>query len=105
ICDLIADVRALTPSEAAEKVKPDRAAVLQWLERLETQLRGLLMKRWELARARLDDLAGRRCFTNPLDRIRDEERRLDERSERILRAVKQRLEAAKRRLESLAARL
>ena len=63
------------------------------------------MKRLETARARLDDLAGRRCFTAPLERIRDEERRLDDWNERLERAMRQRLETAGRRLESLAARL
>ena len=105
IADLVADVRALTPSEAAEKVTPDRVAVLSWLEGLETRLRGLLLKRLETARARLDDLAGRRCFTAPLERVRDEERRLDDWNERLGRAMRQRLETAGRRLESLAAQL
>ena len=94
IADLVADLRALTPSEAAEKVTPDRAAVLDWLEKLEARLRGLLMQQLELARARLDDLAGRRCFTAPLERIRDEERRLDDWNDRLQRATRQRLETA-----------
>ena len=105
IADLVADCRALTPSEAAEKVTPDRAAVLDWLEKQETRWRGLLMKQLEQARARLEDLAGRRCFAAPLDRIRDEERRLDDWNERLGRAMGQRLEAAQRRLEALAAHL
>jgi exodeoxyribonuclease VII large subunit len=105
IADLVADLRALTPSEAAEKVTPDRAAVLDWLEKQATRWRGLLLKQLESARARLDDLAGRRCFTAPLDRVRDEERRLDDWNDRLQRAMTQRLEAAQRRLESLAAQL
>ena len=84
---------------------PDRAAVLDWLEKQETRWRGLLMKQLEQARIRLVDLAGRRCFTAPLDRIRDEERRLDDWNERLGRATGQRLEAARRRLEALAAHL
>lgn len=105
IADLVADVRALTPSEAAEKVTPDRIAVMDWLESLETRLRGLLVKRLETARDRLDALAGRRCFTAPLERIRDEERRLDDWNERLERAMRQRLETDQRRLEALAAQL
>jgi exodeoxyribonuclease VII large subunit len=105
IADLVADMRALTPSEAAEKVTPDRIAVMTWLESLETRLRGLLMKRLETARDRLDALAERRCFTAPLERIRDEERRLDDWNERLERAMRQRLETDQRRLEALAAQL
>jgi exodeoxyribonuclease VII large subunit len=105
ISDLVADVRGLTPSEAAEKVTPDRAAVMDWLEKLETRLRGLLMKRLEAARDQLYSLASRRCFTAPLERIRDEERRLDDWGERLNRVMRQRLETARRRLEAEAARL
>ncbi len=105
IADLVADQRALTPSEAAEKVTPDRAAVLDWLEKQETRWRSLLMKQLEQARIRLVDLADRRCFTAPLDRIRDEERRLDDWNERLGRAMGQRLEVGRRRLEALAAHL
>jgi exodeoxyribonuclease VII large subunit len=105
IADLVADLRALTPSEAAEKVAPDRAKVLEWLETREERLRALLWNRLELARARLDDLAGRRCFRAPLERVRDEERRLDEWADRLGRAARQRLDDARRRLEAAAARL
>jgi exodeoxyribonuclease VII large subunit len=105
IADLVADVRALTPSEAAEKVAPDRAAVLDWLEKQETRWRGQLMKQLTQARARLEDLAGRRCFSEPLERIRDEERRLDDWTERLRRAAAQKMESVGRRLEALAAQL
>ncbi len=105
IADHVADVRALTPSEAAERVVPDGAKVLDWLGELEGRLRQLLLRKLELARGRIDDLAKRRCFREPLERVREEERRLDERSERLERAIRQRLDQSKRRLEAEAARL
>jgi exodeoxyribonuclease VII large subunit len=105
IADLVADVRALTPSEAAERVVPDGTKVLEWLGDLEGRLRLLLRRRVDLARARLDDLAQRRCFREPLERLLTEERRLDEWEERLGRAVRQRLDRARERLESAAARL
>jgi exodeoxyribonuclease VII large subunit len=49
--------------------------------------------------------AGRRRFTAPLERVRDEERRLDDWNDRLRRAASQRLETAQRRLEALAAQL
>jgi exodeoxyribonuclease VII large subunit len=105
IADMVADCRALTPSEAAERVVPHQAEVLKWLDGLEGRFRALLLRRLEVARNRLADLAGRACFRRPLERLREEERRLDDWGERLNRAVRRRLEEAQRRLEAQAARL
>src|SRR5205823_7427875 len=62
IADLVADVRALTPSEAAERVAPNRREVLEWLDGCGGRLRLLLKRKLELARTRLAVLAESRCF-------------------------------------------
>ncbi len=105
IADLVADVRALTPSEAAERVAPNRMEVLEWLGGCDGKLRTMLLKKLELARARLGELSRRRCFRQPLARVREQEQRLDDWAERLQRAARQRLHEAARRLEALAARL
>jgi exodeoxyribonuclease VII large subunit len=105
ISDMVADLRALTPTDAATKVVPDRAEVLAWLGETETRLRDLLLRRLDLAKARLADLARGRCFRLPLERVRDLERRLDEWGERLQRGLRQRLAELRRRLEAQAARL
>ena len=105
IADMVADQRALTPSEAAERVVPDRAEVLQALTGLHSRLRALLLRRLELARARLEQAVDRPCFRRPLDRIRDLERRLDDLGERMKRAIDGRVEKARARLESVTDRL
>jgi exodeoxyribonuclease VII large subunit len=105
IADMVADVRALTPSEAAEKVVPDRAAVLDWLAGLESRFRTDLRRRVDQAQARLMELADRPCFRRPLERIRQEEERLDECSERLQRAFQRRIEQHHEQLRGLTARL
>ncbi len=105
IADMVADVRALTPSEAAEKVVPDRAAVLDWLAGLESRFRTDLRRRLDQAQSRLMELAKRPCFRRPLERIRQEEERLDECSERLQRAFQRRIEQHHEQLRSLTARL
>ena len=105
IADLVADRRALTPSEAAELVVPNRADHLEGLNAAEARLRDLLRNRLTMARNRLDDLAQRRVFRLPLERIRDQERRLDEWSERLQRALRQRLIRLRESVGGLAARL
>src|SRR5262249_41652831 len=52
IVDLVADRRALTPSEAAELVTPDRDKMLEGLRACEKRLRDLLVKQFETSRRR-----------------------------------------------------
>ena len=105
IADLVADCRALTPSEAAERVVPDLQELLTGLGRIETQLRTSLWEQLEASRRRVDDLAQRRSFRLPLERLRDHERRLDDGGERIERAMRQRLAGWRERLGAQAAQL
>jgi exodeoxyribonuclease VII large subunit len=105
ISDMVADLRALTPTDAATKVVPSKSEVLTWLSETEAGLRDMLLRRLDLARARLADLMQRRCFRLPLERVQDLERRLDEWNERLQRALRQRLAELRRRLEAQAARL
>jgi exodeoxyribonuclease VII large subunit len=105
IADMVADVRALTPTEAAERVVPSRDELLDGLRGLQTQMRTLLQQRVARVRQGLDDVARRRYFRQPLERIRDEERRLDDWSDRLARALRQRLVLARQRVEKEAARL
>jgi len=105
IADLVADRRALTPSEAAEIVTPHRQEFLEWLESIESQLRVHLGRRLAVARMRLEELARRPAFERPLERLRDGERRLDEWNSRLDRAARQRLQGGRERMTALAARL
>jgi exodeoxyribonuclease VII large subunit len=105
IADLVADQRALTPSEAAERVAPDRAEVAQTLDGLRGRLRVLLLRRLEQSRARLEQLADRPCLRRPLERVRDGERKVDEVAERLRRALQVSVERGRRRLEAAAGRL
>jgi exodeoxyribonuclease VII large subunit len=105
IADLVADQRALTPTEAAERVVPDGAEVAQTLRALHARSKALLLRGLELARTRLEQVAHRPCFRHPLERIRELERRLDDSGDRLKRAVGRRLELARQRLLSTVGRL
>jgi exodeoxyribonuclease VII large subunit len=108
LCDLAADVRALTPTEAAERIAPS-------IDEVQAELRGIghrfersIRSRLATARERLEGLAQRRAIRRPLDPIRDLAQRLDEleiRSSRALRHRRllagERFAAAAQRLESL----
>jgi len=105
IADLVADCRAATPSEAAEISTPDR---LEWLQRLRTRhqrLGDLLMAKYQSQAQRLSSLVKRRVFQFPLERLRTEERGLDDWDERLQRAVQLRLQQAKHKVETVAGKL
>ncbi len=105
IADLVADVRAATPSHAIEASTPDRQEQLAELERYQQRLREALRRRLKHARERLDFLSQRRSIRLPFERIQEWSRRLDELSERLHRAMDQRHAREKQRLASLTQRL
>ena len=105
ISDLVADHRALTPSHAITDLTPDREALLAGLNDLAHRLRDRLTGRVAQARQRLDAVADRRAFRSPLDRVRDQEKRLDELADRLKRSAVTPLDRSRQRVAALAARL
>src|SRR5262249_20282116 len=101
----VADCRALTPTEAAERIVPHRDEFLDALRTLEDQLRTLLFGRLERVRSKLQDLAGRRPFRLPLEVIRGLERGLDDEAERLHRAIQRRVSVLRDHLAAKAAQL
>ena len=105
LSDLVADVRALTPSEAAERVVPAAEEILSRLRQYQDRLLAALRSRTSAAKSRLEAVARHRTFRRPLERIRDLERRLDELASRGERAMRNGLRLTRHRAEALAARL
>lgn len=105
IADLVADVRALTPSEAAERVVPDREDVRRRLEHLQQRLTNGLRNRAAQSRLQLDGLATRRVFARPFQRVHDELTRLDELDGRLQQAIRQHVASLRQKLHVTAATL
>lgn len=87
LSDLVADVRALTPSNAAELVVPEATAILATLRDRQSRLRAALQRRAIDARQRLDSLQSRRPMKRPFDRVHDFAQQLDQWMGRCRRAV------------------
>jgi exodeoxyribonuclease VII large subunit len=105
ISDLVADHRALTPSHAITDLTPDCEALRTALGDLNRQLSQRLSRRLDLWRQRVAGFADRPVFRNPLDRIRDLEKRLDDQEQRLRRASQVATERAGNRVAMLAGRL
>lgn len=105
LADLAADVRALTPSEAAERVVPSAEEVVGMLDAYRRRLAGVLRECCASTRTRLQQLAARPVFRRPYDRVHALMQRLDELGLRASRGALRRCEAARRGLGATAARL
>jgi exodeoxyribonuclease VII large subunit len=105
LSDLVADVRALTPSEAAERVVPLAEEIRNQLSGQQQRLSTAILARAAAAKARLDTFAACRTFRRPLERIQLLQRQLDELQARSTRAVDRRLEIARGLLDARAGRL
>ncbi len=108
LADLAADVRALTPSEAAERIVPAADEISARMRSYHGRLRHAAHRRVMWLRARYDGVAGQRPFRRPFDLIHDRSRGLDELSvhgnsavQRLMREYEGRLATMAGKMESL----
>ena len=104
IADFAADVRAATPSAAAELVVPDAEEWLNFFVQFGVRLRRGMRRRLLAHGERLRWLAGRAALVSPTARLGAQAQRLDELEQCLLRAVRRRLHEHGERLRWLAAR-
>lgn len=105
IADFVADVRAPTPSAAAELVSPDRQEQLQALGQLGRRLAALQARHLQQQRQRLSWLRHRLQQQHPGQQLRMQAQRLDDLEQRLGKGLRQRLQHAQARLSTLSARL
>src|SRR5229473_1915050 len=97
IADFVADVRASTPSAAAELVVQTRREFDKHIAELRETLAGLIRYRLlELSR-RVHELSARRGFRRPLDLLRQQRQRADEMTSRLALGLRARLEQSRKR--------
>jgi exodeoxyribonuclease VII large subunit len=98
IADFVADVRAATPSNAAEMVVKEKRAVVESLVDLTGRLRRGMGRALAAHRDRLERTRGRRVLTDPGRPLRDLDRRLDDARARLRQAALAALSRAERRV-------
>lgn len=105
LADMTADVRAATPSHAAQLLWPSRAELAQRTDDLETALRHAALLAVERRARVLDDLTRRLDWCAPGRRLERLARQADMAAGRLHAAMRHNLDAAALRLERLEPRL
>jgi exodeoxyribonuclease VII large subunit len=103
IADFAADLRAATPSAAAEMVIRSRQEVESQVARLERELEKGMRYRLMMGRQRLTELAQHGAFGRMMNLIQRRQQRVDDLTNRLTHAQRDRFEAQRRRFETLAA--
>src|SRR5207248_74049 len=98
ISDLVADVRAATPTAAAELAVPVRAEVLADLDAFAARLRWCVGARIDLLRGRLVRAAATELLRDPLGYVRRREQQLDELAAYLRAAAMHRMARERARL-------
>jgi len=104
IADFAADVRAPTPSAAAELVVPDAQEWQESVARLNARLQRGMRRRIAEHRQRLRWLTGRAALVSPGARLREQAQRLDELEQSLTRALRRQLLDRRERLRWLSGR-
>ena len=91
IADFVADLRAPTPSAAAELAVADFRQILQNIAGLRDRMQKAMQRRAELGRAQLMQYQMRFQYLNPEAKLRDNRQRLADLDELLRRALKNRI--------------
>lgn len=105
IADFVADVRASTPSAAAELVMPERTLVENRLDSLKMRLRNAAAKKTAMERLTLKRLCGSVAFKQPYNKVYQERMLLDVQKRYMQKALAVLDGEYRSRLSLLAARL
>ena len=105
IADFVADVRASTPSNAAEIAVPDVGEVIAWIESMDNRLCRATVNRLETLRQRISDIADKRVLLSHGNYINDRRMQIDRSSERLASAMDRKISNSRARYAGLAAAL
>jgi exodeoxyribonuclease VII large subunit len=105
IADFVADVRASTPSAAAELVVQTRREFDKHIADLRETIASLVRYRLLDLSKRVHELSARRGFRRPLDLLRQQRQRADEMTSRLALGLRARLEQSRKRFTALHLRI
>lgn len=105
ISDFVADVRASTPSNAAELAVPDMGAVLTWLQQSQGRMAQAQRNRVLQSKKHLQLLSQKRVMTDPMAFLQDRGLQLDKLHSQLALLSRGRVDKEQRRFTQLTAAL
>ena len=105
IVDFVADLRAPTPSAAAELAVYDYNALMSYMAQLRLRMNQRMHQKCELAREKLKHAATRLTFLSPTSRLNENRRRAVDYEERLTRRMEQLIYDKRNRLMLLSQKL
>ena len=105
IADLVADKRALTPSEAGELVVPRKDLLIEKTEKFKTRLLQSLTGKLRLSKEKLDRIANSYVIRQPFDKFNRWQQRLDDLSQRLNLNITHALNSEREKLSGIAGKL
>ena len=105
IADFVADVRASTPSNAAERAVPDQNEILARLSYMEGRLQQAMSRKLERAGKQLEQVSRCRMLQDPMSYVEDRQQQLDYYCQRLAQGLSAAAGRERERFARLAASL
>jgi len=105
IADFVADVRAATPSNAAELAVPDKLDVSGWLKAADKRLQQAINRDLKSRRQSMTEISNRRVLQSPKYYIEDRRIQVDRSAERLLSSMQRQVHKKREKYTRLAASL
>jgi len=105
IADLVADKRALTPSEAGELVVPRKDLLIEKIEKFKARLLQSLTGKLRLSKEKLVRIGNSYAMKQPFDRLNRWQQRLDELAQRLNLKITHALNTEREKLSGIAGKL
>ena len=105
LSDFVADLRAPTPSAAAELAVPDSAGVLGYLDDYRSKTAAALERKIIAGEAKIAAVMNMQCMKNPMTFTENKSRQLDEVISRMESAINERLHSCESDLRETASKL
>jgi exodeoxyribonuclease VII large subunit len=105
LADFVADIRALTPSDAALRIAPDRVELRNQLSELTLRLVGRLKTKYQQSAQALESLLERPVLSQPVARFRHLEMELDRTGQHLDRSIRFQVREQEQILKAVSGRL